>query len=115
MSAGEVTRGERLIVEAIKTALQSNFDKKFSLPFLVKMYGINMHRLTQIFFIVTGVTITHYRILQRIEAAKKLLTTTNESVDDIADQVGYQGARSLEKVFKQLTGRTPTEYRDLHK
>lgn len=115
MCAANVTDAEIAIVRAIEKTLQSNFNTKFSLPVLVRMYGINMHRLTQIFFIVTGVTITHYRILQRIEAAKKLLTTTNKSVDDIADQVGYQGARSLEKVFKQLTGRTPTEYRELHK
>jgi transcriptional regulator GlxA family with amidase domain len=115
MCAANVTDAEKAIVNAIEKTLQSDFDKKFSLPVLVKMYGINMHRLTEIFLIVTGVTITHYRILQRIEAAKKLLTATNESVDDIADQVGYQGARSLEKVFKQLTGCTPTEYRELHK
>ena len=115
MCAANVTDAEKAIVKSIEKTLQGDFDKKFSLSVLVKMYGINMHRLTQIFFIVTGFTITHYRILQRIEAAKKLLTTTNKSVDDIADEVGYQGGRSLEKVFKQLTGRTPTEYRDLHK
>lgn len=115
MRAANVTDAELAIVKAIEITLQRDFDIKFSLPVLVKMYGLNMHRLTEIFLIVTGSTITHYRILQRIEAAKNLLTTTSKSVDDIADQVGYQGARSLEKVFKQLTGCTPTEYRDLHK
>jgi YesN/AraC family two-component response regulator len=115
MRAANVTDAELAIVRAIEITLQRDFNKKNSLPVLVKMYGINMHRLTEIFLLVTGLTITHYRMLQKVEAAKKLLTTTNESVDDIADQVGYQGARSLEKVFKQLTGYTPTEYRDLHK
>jgi two-component system response regulator YesN len=114
MCAANVTDAEKAIVKSIEKTLQSDFDKKFSLPVLVKMYGINMHRLTQIFFIVTGVTITYYRMLQRVEAAKKLLTTTSDSVDNIADQVGYEGARPLKKAFRKLTGYTPHEYRELH-
>lgn len=114
MRAANVTDAELAIVRAIEKKLQSDFNKKFSLPVLVKMYGINMHRLTEIFLLVTGLTITHYRMVQRVEAAKKLLTTTNESIEAIAVQVGYEGARPLAKVFKKLTGQTPHEYRELN-
>jgi transcriptional regulator GlxA family with amidase domain len=115
MCAANVTDAEIVIVNAIEKALQNDFTTKFSLPVLVRLYGINMHRLTEIFLLVTGFTITHYRMLQRVEAAKKLLTTTNESIEAIAVQVGYEGARALAKVFKKLTGKTPHEYREMNK
>jgi two-component system response regulator YesN len=114
MCAAPVSDAERLVVEAIKTTLQSNFEIKFLLPLLVKAHGMNKHRLTEIFRLVTGSTITQYRMFQRVEAAKLLLTITSDSLDSIADQVGYNGARPLKKVFKKLTGYTPHEYRKLH-
>ena len=114
MCAANVTDAEIAIVRAIEKTLQSNFNTKYSLPVLVRMYSINVHRLTEIFHLVTGVTITEYRILQRVEAAKLLLTTTSDSIETISVQVGYEGARPLKKVFKKITGYTPHEYRKLN-
>ena len=47
----------------------------------------------------------------RIDRAKKLLSDSNEKLDVIAEQCGYQSANSFWVAFKQTTGVTPKQYR----
>lgn len=49
---------------------------------------------------------------KRIEAACRLLHGTDDTVETIAHSCGFHGADYFHRVFKQLTGRTPTEYRN---
>ena len=48
----------------------------------------------------------------RIDRAKRLLATTDLQMPAVARQSGFEGARRLAVVFRQVTGMTPTEYRD---
>ena len=47
----------------------------------------------------------------KIEEAKRLLETTRKSVDDISYQVSYEDASFFRRLFKRLTGLTPSQYR----
>lgn len=47
----------------------------------------------------------------RIEKAKRLLATTDMPMPAIAAASGFDGARRLSVVFRQVTGQTPTAYR----
>lgn len=51
--------------------------------------------------------------IQRVqmERVQQLLTSTNLSVTEAARQSGFQNMRYLTKVFRDVTGMTPTEYR----
>jgi LacI family transcriptional regulator len=51
--------------------------------------------------------------IQRVQMdqIKKLLTTTNFNVTEVARQSGFENVRYLTKVFKEVTGMTPIEYR----
>lgn len=51
--------------------------------------------------------------IQRVqmERVRHLLTSTNLSVTEAARQAGFQNMRYLTKVFRDVTGMTPTEYR----
>lgn len=46
-----------------------------------------------------------------IERAKVLLTTTNQSVAEIAYQIGFEHPQSFNKLFKSKTNQSPLEYR----
>lgn len=47
----------------------------------------------------------------RIEVAKNMLATTDLTVQEILERVGYSLHRSFGRVFKRKTGFTPVEYR----
>ena len=46
-----------------------------------------------------------------MEAAKKLLEQPTVNVKDIGEAVGYGDSNYFAKVFKRVTGVSPTEYR----
>lgn len=48
----------------------------------------------------------------RIDCAKRLLVSTNESVDTICHSVGFSNYSNFIVQFKKLTGTTPNEYRN---
>ena len=58
-----------------------------------------------------GVSIQGFVQQMRMKKAKHLLSTTKESISDIADQCGYDDATYFARVFKQNSGMPPTKYR----
>ncbi|KAA6440627.1 helix-turn-helix domain-containing protein [Dyadobacter flavalbus] len=59
-----------------------------------------------------GLTPIEYLQKTRIEAAKKLLEQTDQSVLEVMLNSGYNDLKSFRQLFKKSTGVTPKEYRD---
>jgi transcriptional regulator GlxA family with amidase domain len=59
----------------------------------------------------TGLTPIAYVQRLRIEDAKRRLERTDESVDEISWQVGYEDAAFFRRLFKRTTGLAPGAYR----
>lgn len=49
----------------------------------------------------------------RIEKAKKMLDDAVRNIKEISSDVGYRDANYFAKVFKRLTGMTPSDYRGM--
>mgnify|MGYP002571982848 CR=1 FL=1 len=47
----------------------------------------------------------------RLDNARKLLATTNLHLAEIAEKTGFKNIRSMNRVFKEVLGKTPSEYR----
>lgn len=62
-----------------------------------------------------AMTFVEYVTLQRIEAAKFMLASSDKSITAISSGVGYQERRYFTKVFQRQTGMSPKEYRDKYK
>jgi AraC-like DNA-binding protein len=69
--------------------------------------------LSNLFSEVEGTTIEKYFIALRIEKVKELLVYNELSLAEIADQLGYSSSAYLSAQFKQVTGLTPSFYRNL--
>jgi len=50
----------------------------------------------------------------RIEKAKELLKTSQLSIYEIAERVGYQDAKHFSRLFAKHEGIKPNEYRKLY-
>ena len=57
-------------------------------------------------------TFSHYLLSHRIKTAKGLLKDTHYKVYEIAARVGYTDIVHFSKLFKQVTGETPKQYRN---
>lgn len=57
------------------------------------------------------VTLKQYLSNYRLEMAKKMLEQGYDKVSEIAEQCGYANANYFAKVFREVTGLSPAEYR----
>lgn len=77
-------------------------------------FGYNVKYLSHLFSSLAGVSLKQYIVQQKIEAASFLLTDTNQTINEIAMQLSYHDSHHFMKSFKQMTGLTPTEFRNAY-
>ncbi|WP_028608935.1 AraC family transcriptional regulator [Paenibacillus harenae] len=75
-------------------------------------FGYNAKYLSYLFSTISGMSLKHFIMKQKIEAASFLLTDTNQSINEIAMQLGYCDSHHFMKSFKQMTNLTPTSFRN---
>lgn len=73
---------------------------------LKRSYGY----LSKLFSDVTYTSIENYIILQKIERAKQLITTSDLNFTEIAWQLNYSSVAHFSNQFKSATGLTPSAF-----
>ena len=63
----------------------------------------------------TGMSVYQYILDYRTTCFAEKLLTSEESIMDIAFQLGYEDYANLSKAFKRIYGMTPTQYRNFYK
>ena len=63
-----------------------------------------------IFLAVFNMPPARYIQMYRVSKAKELLLNSNQSIEEIAVAVGFANASYFCKVFKNITGKTPSEF-----
>ena len=69
-------------------------------------------RLSGIFSSHENRTIENFYLSQKTEFVKELLEYGELTVSEIAHRCGYSSVAHLSRSFRQMTGMTPTEYRE---
>jgi AraC-like DNA-binding protein len=69
----------------------------------------------QMFRKYTGISPTQYHLSLRIQKAKDLLVSTDQSFKEIANDLGFESYFYFSRVFKDKTGESPLEFRKVHK
>jgi len=100
------------LVEYVK---QHFNESNFCLTELAEQFHFNENYLSRLFKIETGQTFTEFLCDYRIQYAKQLLSHNEMRIDDISVMVGFASRRSLNRVFRKVTGVSPSMYRVLHK
>lgn len=91
--------------------IEMNLDRNIHAPELAEMVNYSETYLTRRFREETGIGIADYVRLVRVERAKVLLKTTELSIQEIADRLGFTTRSYFGQSFRQVTGLTPKEYR----
>lgn len=91
--------------------LEMNYMKKISQQEIADYFHVNKDYLSRAFKKYTGIGMAKYLNNIRIQKSKELLRSTNLSVMEIADQVGYFDAKYFSRQFKLACAVTPAQYR----
>lgn len=98
-------------VEYAITFITNNYDH-IKINDIASYVGITRSYLAAIFKKKMNVTPQEYLVNFRLKKAAELLESTNMSVQDIASQIGYKDPLTFSKMFKQIYGLSPRNYRE---
>jgi AraC-like DNA-binding protein len=110
---GSTRQRHRDIVLSSTVILRENPDASPTIPELARRAGYSREHFSRIFKAVTGRSIENYIIEIRIARARELLTGSSNTVNEIAQQLGYSNVYFFSRQFKEKTGMSPTEFRSL--
>jgi two-component system response regulator YesN len=96
----------------IKNYIDNHFSKSIIVSDMAQKANLSYGYFSHSFRDIVGVSFSDYLINIRIEKAKEYLTTTHQSISQISKDVGYTDEKYFSRVFKKITGYTPSGYRN---
>ncbi len=91
--------------------IHSHFTEQITLDELARLEHISKSYLSRQFKRFTGMTVIEYVNNLRIEMAKRLLVSSDESVTNIAYHVGYESPKYFYRMFRAACGLSPAAFR----
>jgi AraC family transcriptional regulator len=91
--------------------IESHLDQSFTLDQLADALGMSVFYFCRQFKQSMGIAPHQYVTRRRIERAKELLWHSQLSVTEIALQVGFATPSAFTRLFRQVTGTTPKNFR----
>jgi len=103
-------KGDRLVGRVLKM-IHQNPAQAWTLQTLASKVGVSRAALAKRFQDVVGQSPMAFLTQWRLALAADLLMEPEETLDSIAEQVGYGSAFSLSSAFKRVRGISPKEHR----
>lgn len=92
-------------------AMHEELAHPFDLARLAGLAELSEFHFSRVFKQSTGLSPSHYFIRLRMEAARRLLSETEDSMISIALTVGYNSPSHFAAIFRKHTGISPSQYR----
>lgn len=106
-----LSQKKRRLLEDVQKALSEKCtDPSFSVKEFIKKIGISETHFRRIFKTAYNMSPNQYLIFLRINRAKELLETGNQSIEEIAELSGFSSASYFSRLFKERTGFSPYEF-----
>ena len=102
---------ESSLVSSIESFIEQNLALAPSLPLLCEHFSLSRTYLCRIFKEGAGASPVDYWIDLKIKEAKKLIREGDHNITQISELLGYSSIHHFNRMFKRVTGLSPTAYR----
>lgn len=103
---------EPALVTRARRFIEEHQDEKLELADVARAVHSSTFHFCKTFKKATGFTFTQYVSLVRIARAKQLLANPQARVSEVAFEVGFQSLTHFNRVFRKVTGQSPTAFRE---
>lgn len=111
ISVKESDGSTNTVVRSIKEYVLQNYRTEISLADLADTVYLSKEHLSRLFKKETGQNLFSYIMDLKLQEARRLLTETDNTIDDIAFSLGFHDGNYFSKVFKKNIGISPGTYR----
>ena len=108
--SGQKEHADEPILKA-QDFIEKNYDKKLNIDELANKFAISSRSFLRRFKKATANTPLEYVQRVRIEAAKKRLESSTDTISEVMFDMGYVDSKAFRNLFKKYTGLSPIEYR----
>jgi len=110
-AASALPQPTSLLVKQVFAYIHQNYSRALSLKEMAETVGVSKSYLSRIFKIDTGISLWEYLNRFHVQKAKELLLLTNESITEIAADVGNEDVGYFGRIFREVTGFSPRAFR----
>ncbi|MBU2882821.1 AraC family transcriptional regulator [Psychrosphaera sp. B3R10] len=103
---------KQLQFQQIDIYLQQNIAKTLTLDDMAVAFGLSKFYFAKKFQLIVGVSPVRYFIEKKVHYACQLLDSNDNSIKTIAKQLGYDDAYYFSRLFKNIMGLSPQQYRN---
>lgn len=107
----ELPEIHKSVVSKIVSEIREHYTENITLSELSKKYGLSVGHLSNLVREELGLTFSEYITAKRMQRAKELLSDASLSINEVAEQSGYNDYFYFTKVFKKYMGISPSKYR----
>ncbi len=101
------------IIKRAEDFIDNNLDEDLSLKRISDAVGVHPSYLSRSFNSEKGISLTKYINQKRIDHAKQLLLDRKLTITEIALSVGFNTIQHFGRVFKEVEGCSPSDYREM--
>ena len=116
---------EKRIVTSVKTEqtkritqiigyIHTHYNEQITLEHLAEKFYVSTFYLCREFRSYTNSTIVQYINVTRIMNAQRMLMETEKNITEVGRETGFSNLTHFNRVFKQVTGMTPSGFRKSH-
>ena len=91
--------------------IEAHYAEQLTVEEIAQHLSVNRSHLSRVFRTHMAISMKEYILGVRINQGAFLLSMTDESVESIAEQVGFNSLVVFSRMFKKLTGETASAYR----
>lgn len=99
------------VIEDARFQMRSEVGRNFDLEKFAEENNIGYSWFRRMFKNYTGLSPRQYCLQLKIMRAKELLLSTSLSVKEISYELGFESIHYFSRMFKQKTGKSPSEFR----
>ncbi|KRE93354.1 hypothetical protein ASG89_07635 [Paenibacillus sp. Soil766] len=110
-----VNRQKKIVtspVEIVVRYVEEHYAESITLNTMADIVYLSPSYLSSLFKSKQGQSFIDFLTEKRIEKAKSLLLYSDEKIQVISDSTGFTNIRHFNRVFKTITNRTPSEFRE---
>lgn len=88
-------------------------EESICLQEIAQNIGISPCYFSRCFKMYSGYRLTEYINRKRVKKAEKMLKETDKKITEISMECGYGSLRNFNRVYKEITGNTPQQVREM--
>ena len=115
MLGGNEETGERSpLIQRAEHMIEEYYSQGITMEEVARKLGVSPEYLSRQFKKETGISFTEEIRNVKVEKVKTLLLGTNQNLTQIAAMTGFSDPKYMSKVFKDVVGVLPAEYRQMN-